>query len=49
MNHADPWDEIARLEKQMEVELLSQLEAAPPKALRAREPIAQTPVPLREE
>ena len=26
MEHADPWDEIARLEKQMEVELLLQLE-----------------------
>ena len=25
MNHADPWDEIARLEKQMEVELLAAL------------------------
>ena len=28
MNHADPWDEIARLEKQMEVELLAHLEDA---------------------
>jgi hypothetical protein len=25
MNHADPWDEIARLNKQMDVELLRQL------------------------
>jgi len=25
MNHADPWDEIARLQKQMDVELLRQL------------------------
>lgn len=25
MNHADPWDEIARLTKQMDVELLRQL------------------------
>jgi hypothetical protein len=29
VNHADPWDEIARLERQMEVELLAQLEEAP--------------------
>jgi hypothetical protein len=28
MNHADPWDEITRLEKQMEVELLAELERA---------------------
>lgn len=27
MNHADPWDEITRLEKEMEAELLAQLEA----------------------
>ncbi|HSH74194.1 MAG TPA: hypothetical protein VLA09_00705 [Longimicrobiales bacterium] len=26
MERADPWDEIARLERQMEFELLSQLE-----------------------
>lgn len=26
MNHADPWDEVARLEWEMEVELLAQLE-----------------------
>jgi len=26
MEHADPWDEVARLERQMEIELLSQLE-----------------------
>ena len=26
MNHADPWDEITRLEKQMEVELLAEPE-----------------------
>jgi hypothetical protein len=26
MDYADPWDEIARLERQMEVELLMQLE-----------------------
>jgi hypothetical protein len=26
MRHADPWDEISRLEKQMEVELLAELE-----------------------
>jgi len=25
MNHADPWDEITRLTKQMDVELLRQL------------------------
>jgi len=25
MNHADPWDEIARLTKQMDVEVLRQL------------------------
>lgn len=25
MNHADPWDEMVRLEKQMEVELLAAL------------------------
>jgi hypothetical protein len=28
MNHADPWDEIKRLEKQMDVELLAELEHA---------------------
>ena len=49
MNHADPWDEIARLEKQMEVELLAQREAAPPAAPKAREPIERTPVPPAEE
>ena len=27
MNHADPWDEIARLQKQMDVELMRQLRA----------------------
>jgi hypothetical protein len=26
MHHADPWDEISRLEKDMEVELLAQFE-----------------------
>jgi hypothetical protein len=25
MNHADPWDEVARLERRMEVELLAPL------------------------
>jgi hypothetical protein len=25
MNHADPWDEVARLQKQMDVELLREL------------------------
>lgn len=30
MNHADPWDEIARLEKQMQSELLDQLEVPRP-------------------
>ena len=49
MNHADPWDEMARLEKQMEVELLAQREAAPPTAPRAREPGEHTPVPPLEE
>jgi hypothetical protein len=28
MNHADPWDEIVRLESEMEVELLAALEEA---------------------
>ena len=28
MNQADPWDEITRLEKQMEVELLAELAIA---------------------
>ena len=26
MRHADPWDEVARLERQMEAELLAQLD-----------------------
>ena len=30
MQHADPWDEIARLEKQMDAELLEELEDAEP-------------------
>lgn len=33
MTHADPWDEIARLEKRMDLELLGQLEDPLPDAL----------------
>jgi hypothetical protein len=33
MTHADPWDEIARLEKQMQSELLGQLEVPRPGVL----------------
>lgn len=36
MERADPWDEIARLEKQMEVELLLQLEST--RAKEAQDP-----------
>lgn len=31
MGHADPWDEAARLEWEMEVELLARLERSPSK------------------
>jgi hypothetical protein len=33
MTHADPWDEIARLERQMDAELLRQLEDPLPDVL----------------
>lgn len=34
MNHADPWDEITRLERQMEVESLALNERSADEALR---------------
>lgn len=43
MNHADPWDEMARLQKQMDVELLKQLRDAKPDGRRKLE--RQDPVP----
>lgn len=49
MNHADPWDEIPRLEKQMEAELLSQLEARLPAVPRVEERVGETSVPPAEE
>ena len=49
MNHADPWDETARLEKQMEAELLAQLDATPRAAPKVRKLVEQPPVPPLKE
>ena len=38
MTHADPWDEIVRLEKQMDAELLARLEEVRKTVSRVRRP-----------
>jgi len=48
VNHADPWDEIARLERQMEVELQEQLKEAAPTVPDATKRVEKMPVPSRD-
>lgn len=48
MTHADPWDEIARLEKQMDVDLLAQIEEAPPRVSRTGVVADKDPVGAQE-
>lgn len=43
MTHADPWDEISRLEEQVEAELLARLEVPPPTEPNVRKRAKKTP------
>jgi hypothetical protein len=43
MNHADPWDEVARLQKQMDVELLRQLRGKQPDGAKRLDMSERTP------